>query len=153
MRDGPGNPAESNSTAFVIERPSDLRLIEAAVGYLVGRCRDFLFSGPRLELNFRVGVTEAIANAVLYGNRSDPEKLVRIEVTLDMTKVAVNVVDEGQGFDPEMVPDPTLPSNIHAPGGRGLFLIRRLMDEIEFNDRGNEVRMVLVREVTAGRTA
>ena len=63
MRINSEGPAEPESAEFVIELPSDVRRIEAAVGYLVGRCREFL-SGPRLELNFRVGVTEAIANAV-----------------------------------------------------------------------------------------
>jgi serine/threonine-protein kinase RsbW len=132
---------------FVIELPSDLSLIEAAVSYLVRRCRDFAFAGPRLDLNFRVGVTEALANAVLYGNRSDPDKTVRIEVSLDERRVVVCVVDEGDGFDPDTVPDPTTPENITAPNGRGLFLIRNLMDEIEFGPRGNSVRMVLVRDL------
>jgi serine/threonine-protein kinase RsbW len=138
-------------TEFVVELPSDLRLIEATVGYLVGRCRDFMFAGPRLELNFRVGVTEALANAVLYGNECDPEKVVRIEVALDSTRVAVHVIDQGNGFDPNSIPDPTVPPYIDDPGGRGLFLIRHLMDEIEFNERGNAVRMVLVREIHGNR--
>ncbi len=131
---------------FVIELPSDLRLIEAAVGYLVNRCREYAFSGPRLELNFRVSVTEAIANAILYGNRSDPEKIVRIEVRLDPDMVVVSVVDQGKGFNPAAVPDPTVPPFLDSPGGRGLFLIRHLMDDIRFNERGNGVRMVLQRE-------
>lgn len=142
-----------DGTDFVVELPSDLRLIEATVGYLVGRCRDFMFAGPRLELNFRVGVTEALANAVLYGNESDPEKIVRVEVALNTTRVAVCVIDEGDGFDPDSVPDPTVPPYIDAPGGRGLFLIRHLMDEIEFNERGNAVRMVLIREIHGSRSS
>src|SRR5690606_11999804 len=141
-----GGHAARDPVEFVIELPSDLRLIEAAVGYLVNRCRDFSFAGPKLELNFRVGVTEAITNAIIYGNRCDPEKVVRIEVRLDSEEVVVSVVDEGEGFNPESVPDPTIPSNLDSPGGRGLFLIRHLMDEIQFNERGNAVRMVLQRE-------
>ena len=146
---------EGDRLDLVLELPSDLRLIEAAVCYLVGRCRAFAFEGPRLDLNFRVGVTEALANAVLYGNESDPEKTVRVEFSLDEHQVAVRVVDQGRGFDPAMVPDPTTPDHIDAPGGRGLFLIRNLMDELEFNDAGNSLRMVLERKVVcihAGRT-
>lgn len=142
----PAGGVQREPAEFVIELPSDLRLIEAAVGYLVNRCREYAFSGPKLELNFRVGVTEAIANAVLYGNRCDPEKIVRIEVQLDANEVVVAVIDEGEGFNPDAVPDPTIPPHLDAPGGRGLFLIRHLMDEIEFNERGNGVRMVLLRE-------
>lgn len=131
---------------FVLELPSDLRVIEAAVTYLVNRLRDYAFGGSRLNLNFRVGVTEALANAVLYGNRSDPRKSVRVEVSLDSARVVLRVVDQGGGFDPARVPDPTLPDNLQRSGGRGLFLIRQLMDEVEYNERGNAVRLVLWRE-------
>jgi serine/threonine-protein kinase RsbW len=142
----PGGGGDAGSGAsFVIDLPSDLRLIEAAVSYLVARCRSFDFAGPRLELNFRVGVTEALANAVIYGNDSDPERMVRIEVEIDHVRVEVCVIDEGDGFDPESVPDPTTPENLLATGGRGVFLIRHLMDEMEYNQRGNALRMVLVR--------
>ena len=88
------------------------------MSYLVGRCRAFAFEGPRLDLNFRVGVTEALANAVLYGNRSDPAKIVRVEVALDLSRVVLHVKDEGPGFDPSAVPDPTLPDNLDRAGGR-----------------------------------
>lgn len=134
------------ATRFVLQLPSDLRVIEAAVTYLVERCRAFAFAGTRLNLNFRVGVTEALANAVLYGNGSDPDKHVRVEVSLTPDRVVLDVEDEGAGFDPESVPDPTLPANLDRAGGRGLFLIRQLMDEVQYNDRGNAVRLVLLRE-------
>jgi anti-sigma regulatory factor (Ser/Thr protein kinase) len=130
---------------FALELPSDLRVVEAAVGYLEGRCRASGFTGQKLELNFRVGVTEALANAILYGNGSNPTKTIRVEVALDPEKVVIEVADEGSGFDPETVPDPTTPENLEEPGGRGLFLIRNLMDETGYNDRGNVVRMVLIR--------
>ncbi|HEX6070467.1 MAG TPA: ATP-binding protein [Longimicrobiaceae bacterium] len=136
---------------FVLELPSDLRLIEAAVTYLVNRCRSYDFGGSRLSLNFRVGITEALANAVLYGNGGDPAKYVRVEVSLDESRVALCVADEGHGFDPALVPDPTLPENLQRGGGRGLFLIRQLMDEVEFSDRGNVVRLVLLRESPPAR--
>jgi serine/threonine-protein kinase RsbW len=134
-----------HDTAFVLELPSDLRMIEGVVSYLVNRCRAFDFEGSRLNLNFRVGLCEALANAVIYGNRRDPEKRVRVEVELDPERVAVRVIDQGKGFDPGHVPDPTLPENLENPGGRGIFLLRKLMDQVEYNDRGNEVRLVLHR--------
>lgn len=136
---------------FVLELPSDLRIIEAAVTYLVSRCRAFSFGGSRLNLNFRVGVTEALANAVLYGNEGDSRRSVRVEVSLDSTRVELRVVDEGPGFDPESVPDPTLPENLERSRGRGLFLIRKLMDEVEYNERGNAVRLLLRREAPKRR--
>lgn len=155
MNRGPPTDATTRGTPqrvdFVLKLPSDLRMIEAAVTYLVDRCRTYAFTGSRLSLNFRVGITEALANAVLYGNGGDPAKYVRIEVSLDSSRVVLRVVDEGRGFDPEAVPDPTLPENVDRSGGRGLFLIRELMDEVEFSDRGNAVRLVLLRESPRGR--
>lgn len=138
--DATPEPAE-----FILELPSDTRLIESAVAYLVERLQGFAFHGSRVNLNFRVGVTEALANAVIYGNRRDPEKRVRIEVRLDPQCACLRVIDQGDGFDPSAVPDPTLPHRLHRPGGRGIFLLYQLMDEVEYNARGNEVRLVLHR--------
>lgn len=148
-----GRREEPGQSEFVLELPSDLRVIEAAVTYLVERCRAYDYSGTRLNLNFRVGVTEALANAVLYGNRCDPRKSVRVEVSLGATRVELRVADEGTGFDPQTVPDPTLPANIREPGGRGIFLLRELMDEVEFNAQGNEVRLTLLRNGQSGPSA
>lgn len=139
----PATSAAPDPVEIVIDLPSDLGLLEAAVAYLVGRCRMYGLDGPRLELNFRVSVTEALSNAVLYGNHGDREKTVRVEVALAPQRVEITVTDQGAGFDADRVPDPTSPENIESPGGRGIFLIRHLMDEMEFNERGNVVRMVL----------
>ncbi|HEX2078142.1 MAG TPA: ATP-binding protein [Longimicrobium sp.] len=136
-------PAES--CAFVLELPSDTRVIETAVAYLVDRVRAYQFGGSRLNLNFRVGVAEALANAMIYGNGSDPDKRVRVEVELSSDAVALEVRDEGEGFDASVVPDPTLPENLEGTGGRGIFLIRELMDEVRYDPPGNCVRMVLRR--------
>jgi serine/threonine-protein kinase RsbW len=133
-------------SAFVLELPSDPQLIDAAVTYLVDRARAFDFHGSRLNLNLRVGIAEALANAILYGNRADPRKRVRVEVELTLDTLEVAIQDEGVGFDPEAVPDPTLPENLERAGGRGVFLLRELMDEVRYNDCGNCVRLVLRRE-------
>jgi serine/threonine-protein kinase RsbW len=136
---------------YVLELPNDLRAIERSVEYLMERAREAGFEDDRLRLNFRVGLTEAIANAMLYGNCRDPRKRVRVEALVGPEKIVVQVTDEGRGFDPDSVLDPTLPDNRLRPGGRGLFLIRNLMDRVEFNERGNSIRMVLLRQ-PAGET-
>ncbi len=87
---------------------------------------------------------------MLYGNNSDPQKRVRVEVTVRVEEIAVRVTDQGVGFDPTTVPDPTLPDNISKSGGRGIFLMRSLMDEVRFNDQGNSVTLVLRLEGEAG---
>lgn len=130
----------------VLELPSDLQAIERAVEELLARSQRAGFAWEGRRLNLQVGVTEALANAMLYGNRRDPRKRVRIEARITPESIVIKVTDEGRGFDPAAVPDPTLPANLRRAGGRGLFLIRKLMDRVEFNESGNSITMVLHRE-------
>ncbi len=128
---------------LVLELPTDIRSIEHAVEYVVQHCPDCPTHGPRVRLNFRVGLTEALSNAMLYGNGHDPSKRVRVEVSLSNGRIEAWVTDQGPGFNPSSVPDPTAPENVLKCGGRGLFLMRQLLDEVSYNDRGNQVRLVL----------
>ena len=139
---------------YVLELPNDLGAIERSVDYLLERCREAGFDETRLRLNFRVGVAEALANAMMYGNARDPQKQVVLEAWCDRDRVRIRITDQGPGFDPESLPDPTLPQNLQRSRGRGVFLIRELMDEVEFNEQGNSVDMVLfAREPNADREA
>jgi serine/threonine-protein kinase RsbW len=135
---------------LILELPNDIRSIEHAVEYVMRHCSTCCDYARRFNLNFRVGLTEALSNAMLYGNASDPEKRVRVEVTIRVEEVAVRVTDQGVGFDPTTVPDPTLPDNISKSGGRGIFLMKSLMDEVRFNEQGNSVTLVLRFEGEAG---
>ena len=128
---------------LILELPNDIRSIEHAVEYVTQHCSGCCEYARRLNFNFRVGLTEALSNAMLYGNNSDPEKRVRVEVTIRVEDVTVRVTDQGLGFDPTTVPDPTLPDNISRSGGRGIFLMKALMDEVQFNELGNSVTLVL----------
>ena len=128
---------------LILELPNDIRSIEHAVEYVMRHCSSCSECARRLNLNFRVGLTEALSNAMLYGNGSDPQKRVRVEVDVRVEELAVRVTDQGVGFDPTAVPDPTLPDNITKSGGRGIFLMKALMDEVRFNERGNSVTLVL----------
>ena len=130
-------------TELVLELPNDVRAIEHAVDYVLQRCGAICEHERKIRLNFRVSLTEALSNAMLYGNEEDPGKRVRLEVVLGDEEIRVRVTDEGSGFDPGQVPDPTVPPNLVKPGGRGLFLMRQLMDEVRFNERGNSVELVL----------
>jgi serine/threonine-protein kinase RsbW len=138
----------------VLELPNDLGAIERSVDYLVDRCRDAGFDERRLRLNFRVGVAEALANAMMYGNSRDPSKHVKLEAWCAADRVRVRITDQGSGFDPATLPDPTLPQNLTRSRGRGVFLIRELMDELAFNEQGNSVDMILYSDQPAdGREA
>ena len=126
-----------------IELPNDLRAIEQSVEVVLDRGRQVGFNADRLRLNLRVGLTEALANAMLYGNGQDPRKRVLVEARLTPDEIRIRVTDEGRGFDPDSVPDPTTPNRIPRSYGRGIFLIRRLMDHVEYNERGNSIEMRL----------
>lgn len=131
-------------TRIWMEVPSDLDSIEETVNRIVDYCLECPDnSHGRILLNFRVGLMEALANAMLYGNGRDPGKRVRLEITARECSITACITDEGPGFNPEAVPDPTRPSHLEREGGRGLFLMRKLMDEVHYNERGNRVTMIL----------
>ena len=88
-----------------------------------------------------VAAMEAVNNAITHGNKSDPDKKVIVEISYDNNEITVKVTDEGMGFNPEHIPDPTKPENIEKLSGRGVFLMSRLADTIEFNEKGNCVTM------------
>lgn len=129
-----------------IDLPSDLGEIERTVDLLLACCEECGCDHRRSRLNFRVGLIEALSNAILYGNRHDPAKAVRVELRVRACSFEVRITDEGTGFDPHRIPDPTTDENRIRPGGRGLFLMRRLLDEVHFNERGNSVTLILHRE-------
>jgi len=88
-----------------------------------------------------VSAMEAVNNAILHGNHLNPEKIVDIEISYKGDQLNITVTDEGPGFRPETVPDPTTPENIEALNGRGIYLMSHLADKIEYSERGNSVKM------------
>jgi serine/threonine-protein kinase RsbW len=129
--------------ALVLELRSDVAHVGQAVEYVLSRCAHFARNEHRLGFNFRVGLTEALTNAMMYGNGQDPDKRVCVEVRVEGTSITARVTDEGAGFDPSEVPDPTVDPYRLRPNGRGLFLMRELLDEVRYNEQGNSVTLVL----------
>lgn len=94
--------------------------------------------------NMLISTTEAVNNAIIHGNKRDPEKSVVIEYNISETLpklLSINIKDEGIGFDFLNLPDPTAPENIEMIGGRGVFLIKQLADFVIFSDSGNAVEL------------
>lgn len=116
--------------------------IEPAVDRLLDRCAGMCADPQRLRFNLRVGVTEAIANAVLHGGEAGNRR-VRVELRAQPGEIRVRVSDAGAGFDPAAVPDPRLPANISKSAGRGVFIMRALMDEVSYGRDGSSVTLVL----------
>jgi serine/threonine-protein kinase RsbW len=88
-----------------------------------------------------VAVLEAVNNAITHGNKFDSEKFVDVSITVEKNEMIVTVTDEGSGFNPANIPDPTRPENIEEISGRGVFLMTKLADSIFFNEPGNSVTM------------
>jgi len=93
----------------------------------------------------KLALEEALVNAIKHGNQMDPDKFVRVSYTVAVDRFEIRIEDEGPGFNPEEVPDPTLPENIEKGSGRGVFLIRELMTSAEYHGRGNVLVMSKVR--------
>jgi serine/threonine-protein kinase RsbW len=91
--------------------------------------------------NILVGVTEAVNNSIVHGNKLSPDKKVSIEYTIHDKFVIFHISDQGPGFNYYTVPDPTIPENLEKESGRGIFLMNNLADEVIFNDTGNEVSL------------
>jgi serine/threonine-protein kinase RsbW len=97
---------------------------------------------PDQEFAVQMALREALANAIIHGNRSDPNKKVRICCACQRDRgILIIVKDEGQGFDPESIPSPIIAENIQAEHGRGIYLINLLMDEVQFRREGTEIHI------------
>jgi serine/threonine-protein kinase RsbW len=88
-----------------------------------------------------LAIEEAFLNAVKHGNKNDPDKKVKVEYTINPDRIDITITDDGDGFNPENVPDPRENENLYKPQGRGLLLINTYMDVVEYNDKGNSVHM------------
>lgn len=97
---------------------------------------------PRDVFGIRLAVDEAVANAIKHGNQLDPQKTVRISFLLDDVGVRIEIEDQGPGFRPEEIPDPTEDENLEKPSGRGVMLMREFMTKIEYSEKGNLVVLV-----------
>ena len=91
--------------------------------------------------NIMIAVTEAVNNAIKHGNQSNSGKNVSLSLILEETLIKFQIQDEGNGFDFHHLPDPTSPENLEKPGGRGIFLMKHLSDEVRFIDGGKIVEL------------
>lgn len=90
---------------------------------------------------YMLSVVECVNNAIVHGNKLSADKKVRIHYHITNKRIEVTVTDEGDGFDPDSLPDPTAEENIEKDCGRGIFLMRHLADDVSFEDHGRKVKM------------
>lgn len=123
----------------ILSNPERIHEVEQ----FIEEIRDYLGFKDDVYGNVMIAVTEAVNNSIRHGNRGDDSKVVRIScASLNPYRIMMSIQDEGNGFDPEALPDPTSPENVMLESGRGVFLMRQLSDEIKFHDSGRRVEMV-----------
>jgi len=125
--------------------PNDLRAAAGTERAIVEEVERHGY-GADATFAIRLAIEEALTNAIKHGNSNDPSRRVFVRYAVDARRAVVCVRDEGKGFNVEEVPDPTAPDRISLPNGRGIMLMRAYMDEITYSERGNEVRLVKVKQ-------
>lgn len=142
----PEYPAIERLLPFLEERicfrmPSDIKFLDSVLEYLNERMLRLGFVQPD-DSELIIALDEAIVNAIKHGNKSDSSKSVSITAEFTTTGLCFTIADEGPGFELCKVPDPTDPCRLLEPNGRGLYLINHIMDEVCFNDAGNQLTMI-----------
>lgn len=135
--------ATAGTARIALRVPSDVTVVEEAVEVLTRHCLVGDPAGSRLRFRLQTALAEALANAVLRGNGADADKSVQVVADVTVDEIRVHVGDEGDGFDPAAVggtpPDPD------AEHGRGILMLRSLVDALQYNARGNALWMTLRR--------
>lgn len=126
------------SHSLVVE--SDLSSVEQVCQAVVSELKLNGFGQDEI-FAVHLSLEEAFINAVKHGNNSEPDKNVTIDYSVNNEKIEIFITDQGQGFNPQAVPDPRCEENLYKTSGRGLFLIRSYMDSVEFNKPGNQIHM------------
>jgi serine/threonine-protein kinase RsbW len=126
--------------AIRIEVPAlteNIRMIES----FIDNAREKFHLDDDIYGNIMIAVTEAVNNAIKHGSHSDSSRNVNLSLLVDGTTLKFRVEDQGSGFDYMHLPDPTAPENLEKPGGRGIFLMKHLADEVVFLDGGRVVEL------------
>jgi len=121
---------------FEIRIPSETTAGQAVQERIVSRLEQLEFP-PRDVFGVRLSLEEALVNAIKHGNGMDPNKHVRVSCHIDDELVRIEIEDEGPGFNPEEVPDPTAEENLERPCGRGIMLMKAFLSRVEYVGRGN----------------
>ena len=127
--------------------PAQSGAADDLIDHLLDQMR--LLAWPEKDMfNVQLAFSEAMTNAIMHGNRSDPQKKVYLQCGVQEDEVRISIRDEGSGFNPDELPDPRHPDNILTPTGRGILLIRHIMSRVEFLSCGNGLIMTKYRTIT-----
>jgi len=128
-----------------IEIPSQLKFIKGIAHNIIADAKLMGYDERELRDKIPVTVDEAVTNAIKHGNKFQEDKRVTIDVSMNIERIKIVVIDEGEGFDVSSVPDPTVPMNFLKPSGRGILFMNIGMDEVRYNERGNILTLIKFR--------
>lgn len=135
--------AQNHYTLELESDPNNLIIVEEFVNYF---SKDLEINEDKIN-GLMLSVTEATTNAIIHANKCDSTKKVSIDVTVNNGYLIVKVKDEGKGFDPSKVPDPTAPENLLKDSGRGMYLMRVYMDELKYNVTPTGTETILIMKI------
>ena len=143
-------PGCTHGTAhrLVAEVLEEMNVLDKAIGVVLKAMDNQGFADDTIR-KMKITLTELLVNALHHGNKKDPLKKVILGHIVDKNKSVISILDEGDGFNPSVVPDPTLPENLIKDSGRGLYIVRCYVDDLYFNEKGN--RVTIVKRGTARR--
>ncbi len=121
----------------LVSDPSSISKVEPFAEQIATRFQ----LNPEKRINLLISLTEAVTNAIVHGNKQDRSKKVRIQCAKSGRHVAIRVSDQGPGFNYRSLPDPTASDRICECGGRGVYLMHQLCDQLKFKDGGTTVEM------------
>lgn len=135
------------SKEYSLVFPSQVEYIEKVEALTEKACAHAKFSEDERD-SMAIAVTEAVNNAILHGNKKNPDKNVHVTISATVDTVRVVILDEGDGFNPQKIDNPLEPQNLLKESGRGVFIVRSLMDEVSFNfsKGGTEITFVKIRK-------
>jgi serine/threonine-protein kinase RsbW len=147
------SPPEEPRSSFVVDAAklsaklsvtflADRNAVDSVVRSVMNVVRE-MKCVPGNEDDIELALTEALANAVVHGAKSDPSKLIECDVACDEQQgILIVVRDPGEGFDPAKIANPCEGENLYSNHGRGIYLINQLMDDVQFHKNGTEIRML-----------
>ncbi len=145
VRRSPASGGGCAGTLVTLRLPSEVECIEEAVELVTRHCLAGHDAPTNTRFRLKVVLSEALSNAIVRGNQEDRGKWVDVRAELGPDVIRLEVTDEGPGFDPAAVPEPIRPEQLDEANGRGLYLIRKLVDAVQFNEQGNSICMILRR--------
>ncbi|MBN1560210.1 ATP-binding protein [candidate division KSB1 bacterium] len=137
--------AEKVFTMAIQSIPSEIHTVEKKLERF---CRKVGLSQDDIE-NFGIATTEMVNNAIRHGNKNQVHKKVVVKFEKFTSKMQVTVADSGGGFDPEGIADPLDPENLYKDSGRGIFIVKMLMDEVKFNFTEQGTEVILIKNLKA----